>query len=366
MRTIMNKQTIAFVAGRSGGHIIPALTLAQQIKTQDPAASIVFFTTAHPLDAAIIKKQGGSINKHVPLKLGNVPFFNIFKIVVFLCNFTRAFFKCLSILRQEKPHKVIGMGGYISIPVTLAARFLKIPVHLYDLDAKPGKATRFLAKYAQTIFVCFEQAKEYLPAHKVVITEYPIRFSAATKNTTADAACAQLGLTNKKTIFINGGSQGSVFVNNCIKEWLDFNPHIYSLIQIIHQTGSADTTNWQTFYKELDIPALVFAYTENIAPCYAAADVIICRAGAGSLFEAIFFQKPCLTIPLETSSTSHQKDNAYAISQKYPELITMLTEHAIKQDNMILFRALNKYIYATSSNHAPHKTDKPWYTHQNS
>ena len=92
----MNKQTIAFVAGRSGGHIIPALTLAQQIKATNEQAEILFFTTAHPLDQAIIKKQGSMISRHVALKLGNVPFFNIFKILVFMINFTRAFFRALS------------------------------------------------------------------------------------------------------------------------------------------------------------------------------------------------------------------------------------------------------------------------------
>ena len=110
----------------------------------------------------------------------------------------------------------------------------------------------------------------------------------------------------------------------------------------------------------------MFAYKEDLAPCYAAADIIICRAGAGSLFETLFFGKPCLTIPLETSSTAHQKDNARALSKQYPELITMLTEQEIKHDNMMLFRVLNKYIYTQPSAHALYKPDMPSHTHQNS
>jgi UDP-N-acetylglucosamine--N-acetylmuramyl-(pentapeptide) pyrophosphoryl-undecaprenol N-acetylglucosamine transferase len=150
---------------------------------------------------------------------------------------------------------------------------------------------------------------------------------------------------SKKTIFINGGSQGSVIINNCVKNWLNLNPHLYSLIQIIHQTGTADPTNWQSLYNDLEIPAHVFSYKDDLSLCYAAADVVICRAGAGTLFESLFFKKPCIIIPLEASSTSHQKDNARAISRKYPELMTMATEHEIKSDNMILFRLLNRYIY---------------------
>jgi UDP-N-acetylglucosamine--N-acetylmuramyl-(pentapeptide) pyrophosphoryl-undecaprenol N-acetylglucosamine transferase len=359
----MNEQIIAFVAGRSGGHIIPALTLAQQIKAANEHAEILFFTTAHPLDQAIIKKQGGMINKHIALKLGNVPFFNIFKILVFIINFTRAFFRALSWLREYRPEKVIGMGGYICLPVCAAARILRIPIHLYDLDAKPGKATRFLAKYAEKIHICFEQAKEFLPAHKCEIAPYPIRFSDNAKNIRQEQALSQLKLTqNKKTIFINGGSQGSVFINTCIKEWLDLNPHLHSLIQIIHQTGSLDSFDWKMHYYDLEIPAVVFTYKEDLAPCYAAADVIICRAGAGSLFEALFFNKACVAIPLETSATSHQKDNARALCHQQAHLFTMLTEQEIKSDNMMLFRVLNKFIYTNPNGHGLSKPGMPVHT----
>ncbi len=360
----MNKQTIAFAAGRSGGHIIPALTLAQEIKAANQQAEILFFTTAHPLDQAIIKKQGGVIDKHVALKLGNIPFFNIFKILVFFINFTRAFCRAFSWLRHYRPEKVIGMGGYICLPVCFAARFLKIPIHLYDLDAKPGKATRFLAKHAQKIHICFEQAKEFLPADKCELAAYPIRFAASVKNLSQESSLSQLKLTpNKKTIFINGGSQGSLFINNCIKEWLDLNPHLHSLIQIIHQTGSSDSFDWKTHYYDLEIPAVVFSYKEDLSPCYAAADIIISRAGAGSLFESLFFNKACLAIPLETSATSHQKDNARSLSHQHPQLFTMLTEQEIKSDNMVLFRILSKYIYTHPSGHGLSKPDMPVHTH---
>lgn len=363
----MNNQLVAFVAGRSGGHIIPALTLAQAIKNEHPATDIIFFTTAYPLDQAIIKKHGRVISKYVALNLGNVPFFNIFKILVFLINFARAFYKSIKTLRAHKPNHVIAMGGYISIPVCLAARILKIPIHLYDLDAKPGKGTRFLAHYAQKIFICFEQARDYLPANKCEVTAYPIRFEKSAQDLSLDTALEQLHLQpNKKTIFINGGSQGSVFINNRVKEWLELNPHLSSLIQIIHQTGSTDTTNWQEFYREQEIPALIFAYKEDLAACYVAADLIICRSGAGSLFEALFFGKPCLTIPLETATTGHQMYNARALSQKYPELITMLTEQEIKQDNMALFRVLNKHIYAHPSLYSSSSPGKPLHSQQNS
>ncbi len=359
----MNKKFVAFVAGRSGGHIIPALTLAKQFKSHDQELDILFFTTSHQLDQTIIKKQGMFIDKHIALSLGNVPFFNIFKILFFIIGFIKVFFKSVSYLKKFKPTHVIGMGGYICIPVCLAAYLLSIPIHLYDLDAYPGKATRFLKKYATKIYICFAHAQQYLPAEKCELISYPIRFDSAVKNISNDAALAHLNLLpSKKTIFINGGSQGSIFINNCIKDWINLNPHLYSLIQIIHQTGGAQKMDWRSFYKELDIHALVFSYKEDLAPCYLASDIIICRAGAGSLFESLFFGKACLTIPLETSSTSHQKDNARVLAQQYPTLITMLTEQEIKHDNMALFRVLNKYIHPTTQS-GLYKPGKPAHTH---
>lgn len=348
----MTTQSIAFVAGRSGGHIIPALTLAQQIKENNPDTNVIFFTTSYPLDLAIIKKQGTPINQHIALTLGNVPFYNIFKILIFSINLCHAFFKSWRVLRATAPSKVIGMGGYISIPVCLAARFLNIPVHLYDLDAKPGKANRFLAKYADKIFICFEQARAHLPSAKCELTSYPIRFSQQSKSISQEQAQAQLGLGNKKTIFINGGSQGSIFINMCIKEWLELNPHLHTLIQIIHQTGTHDTTDWKKLYADLEIPALTFSYRQDLEACYRACDLIITRAGAGTLFEAAFFDKPIITIPLETSSTAHQKDNARALAATYPERVTMISEQEIKKDNMVFFRNINKYVYNIPNNSA--------------
>ena len=103
----MNKQTIAFVAGRSGGHIIPALTVAQQLKNETNTTEILFFTTAHPLDMAIIKKQGSVITKHVPLKLGNIPYFNIFKILVFLFFLHELFLKVFLIFAHLNQNELL-------------------------------------------------------------------------------------------------------------------------------------------------------------------------------------------------------------------------------------------------------------------
>lgn len=339
----MNNQTVVFVAGRSGGHIIPALTLAQRMKEEHSATQVLFFTTTSELDQSIIEKQGSIVDKHISLSLQPMQLFNPFKVAYFAIQFVGAFFKSFSYLRSYRPIKVIGMGGYICLPVCWAAYLLHIPIELYDLDAVPGKTTRALKYHAQTIYICFEQAKAYLPIKKVKLTTYPLRF----RSTDLAAIEPLVRLSeSKKTLFINGGSQGSLFINERIKEWLSFNEHVHALIQIIHQVGTKDTFDWVAYYKELEINAIVFTYNDNLSPYYRAADIIIGRAGAGSLFEALFFNKPCIIIPLETKATSHQKNNAQAFCAQYPHLFTMITHDELKQDNMILFSALNKHIHS--------------------
>jgi len=152
-----------------------------------------------------------------------------------------------------------------------------------------------------------------------------------------------LGLDpHKKTILILGGSQGSIFLNNYIKQLIIKHPLVSSTINVIHQTGSLDSTNWSYFYKKNNITATVFSYNPNLASVYCAADVIICRAGAGTLFEIEFFKKKCIIIPLKTNTTDHQIDNARAMSTEHPDLFVWLDQQDIEKKPEIFFSLLKK------------------------
>jgi len=337
---------LCFVAGRSGGHLIPALTLAQHQYDISGKKSLCI-TTATPLDHAIVGQYQESV-EHVPLSLDNIPR-NIFKWFIFVPRFIQACIQSYRLLRARKPERIISMGGYISIPVCLMARLLCIPIDVYELNAVPGKATTILSYFSTRILVCFACAKKYFTRIECVEVPYPLRFGPAVKQVSAESIRIKLGLQpNKKTILITGGSQGSRFINTCIKQWITLNPHMHTLVQIIHQTGKAESASWKEYYAQHEIPAIVFEYQHDMAPYYQVADLIICRAGAGSLFEALFFEKHCIVIPLEISSTAHQKDNAWAMKQQYPQLVTVITEREIIHNNTALFSALHKRIYGSA------------------
>lgn len=313
---------ICYVAGKTGGHIIPGITEA--VSDRLKGHKILFITTDAALDASIMA-QYPWIDKHEQLALGAVSYTTLWKKIKFLCTLTRAFFTSLKLLRTYKPVKVVSMGGYVSLPVCYAAWVLRIPVVIYELNAVPGAAVKLLAPLAQEVRVCFAQAQNYFK--KSVLIEYPVRFSTDDILSPIEARRA-LGLdVNIFTLFVLGGSQGSRFINQFVQQFVQGRRDI----QLIHQTGVHDIEAVRAWYAEQGIPALVFAYRADLHLCYSAADRIITRAGAGALFEILFFKKKTLVIPLQTVTTDHQIDNARAMEQEHTDLFRVLLQSEAPQ-----------------------------------
>jgi len=341
----MKKQkTICFVAGRSGGHIIPALTLAKKIVEKDQHTNVIFFSTNSPIDKKILKNNT-EIKKHIELSLKNVPYKNVLHYPSFLANASYAIIKSLFALIKHRPEKIISMGGYISIPVCMCAFLLRIPIELFELNAVPGKTVTFLAPLATKIHVCFKEAISHLPEKKCQLSEYPIRYSKQqTTQAKPDTHKKHGLLPDKYTILVLGGSQGSVYINNVIKKLINTSDNLHKKIQMIHQTGTNDKTNWEAFYKKNNISALSFEFKNDIKQHYQLADMVICRSGAGTLFETVFFNKKCITIPLDTKTTSHQIDNAKSMEKIYPNLVKMIQEKDLEKSTYLLKKEINKHI----------------------
>ena len=320
--------TICFVAGKSGGHILPCITKAQQLHQENN--SICLFSSGSDLDNAIVSKHNWI--KHVkPAKLENIPS-KWWKMPWFCCQLGYYFCKSVHILWKIKPQKIISFGGLVSIPVCIAGKLLGIPIELHELNVEPGRAISFLARYTDTLHIYFPETARAFPEHNCILNAYPIRFTQKDTAYNKKELAQKLHLRqNKKTILILGGSQGSTALNQLIKKYITETPSIRDRIQVIHQTGSQDSENYSDFYKQHEIPALVFQFHSELQDFYNMADIIICRSGAGTLFEIKFFHKKCLTIPHETTSTCHQIRNAESMAQLYPDQF-----HIIQQKNCSL------------------------------
>ena len=336
----MKNNYICFVAGKSGGHLLPCITAAKKIVENNPATQILFFSTQTSLDKELLQKYS-FIKENIYLPLSSLGRKGIFSYIRFALTFVSSFFISFKTLYNKRPSKIISMGGAVSLPVCLVGSLLKVPIELIELNVIPGKTIKTLAQFSDSISICFQETQKYF-TQKCYITEYPLRFnkSALLPSTTARK---QLGLDpHKKTIFVLGGSQGSLSINNYIKSWLQNSKSSFDSLQIIHQTGTNDYTDWKTFYKNLNITALVFSFYHEIHYCYSAADLIICRSGAGTLFEIAYFNKPCITIPLETISTNHQRENALAFKKQYGKNVTILFQKDLKENLDILVKTIQK------------------------
>lgn len=310
---------ICFIAGHSGGHIIPCLTLSNKYTDY----KINFITTNKKLDNEIL--QNKNINKIVNLNLNKIPN-NIFHLPKFAFLLIYSFFKSCIFLIKNRPEKLISTGGLIAIPTFFAAKLLRIKLEIYELNVEPGKTTKFLEKLNPEIKICFQESQKYFNK-KCTLVDYPVRFSENDKLTDKSKIYKKINFnSNKKTILILGGSQGSIFLNDITQKFL--NKYNLQNIQIIHQTGANDKRNWTEFYKKKNISNLIFSYNQNIQDFYLISDLILCRAGAGTLAEIIFFNKKCITIPLETNTTNHQVLNATTLAKKHTNIV------AFKQNEM--------------------------------
>lgn len=336
--TTQKIKALCFVGGKSAGHITPCLTLAAAARAQSIAPPrVLFFSTRTTLDAALLA-HNEHVTTWVPLPFGTQSTKNIYTLPALFVRFLQAVGMSLYFLRIHQPSTIASTGGLVALPVCIAGFLLRIPIVLYECNATPGAAITALAPLATKIYVCFNQTASYFCAKKTEYTNYPIRFDRQA------LVPPEWDTGNKTVILITGGSQGSIGVNRAIRRWLADHPELHAAVAFVHQTGSNDSTNWRSVYEQYQIQAQVFEYCAHIEHWYARAQVVICRAGAGTLFELLYLQKKALIIPLVADTTCHQRDNARSFAHEHPHLFQTLDEEALAKDPTLFHSALYQHI----------------------
>lgn len=338
--------TVCFVAGRSGGHLIPALTLAERHKEQFPDDEIVFFSTNTTLDSRILQESKRKvIDEYTTFDLDNVPR-RWFEYPLYALKVLKVFCYSFKFFYTRKPKKIVSTGGYISVPICYAAYLLRVYIELHEFNVIPGEAIKVMSKFANRVFISFGQASIQLRSVACSLVGYPVRFPPAMREWPQEVVVTGIELSSvRKTLFILGGSQGSIFINGLIREWILRNHEHHHLLQVIHQTGGQDPFNWKEFYNQLGIPAIVFDFSDHVEHYYLAADLIVNRAGAGTLFEILFFPRKSITIPLESATTDHQVANAEAIAAIYPHVFTLFKQPEVTKDPTALFSKMTEYLF---------------------
>jgi UDP-N-acetylglucosamine--N-acetylmuramyl-(pentapeptide) pyrophosphoryl-undecaprenol N-acetylglucosamine transferase len=306
---------IIFAGGGTGGHLFPAIAIADRIAEllQDKMkVDILFVGTKRGVEYKMRDSLG------YPLQLVNVRgIVRSFTLKNLLVPFllVGALMKSLSLLKKFSPDVVIGTGGYVSWPILRAASFKGIPTVLQEQNSFPGITTRRLARQADRIYLGFEKAKEYLNTNcKVMVTGNPVRRSILNGDRSEAVKCFNLS-PGKTTILVLGGSQGAHGINEAVLRSFEQNslPDNY---QLLWQTGKRDYKDVAAFAGRKTSSCALFPFAERMDLVYAAADLAIARAGAITLAELTACGLPSILIPYPHAAGDHQRKNARDLVEK--------------------------------------------------
>ncbi len=298
---------LIIAGGKTGGHLFPGIAIAQAMERLSKNAKILFVGTDAPFEINTLQSYGYA-HKAIyskPIKGGN-PLSKLFSVSIIIISLIQSLF----IMKTIKPDFVIGVGGFSSFAVVLAAWLLNIPTAIQEQNAIPGITNRMLSKFSRTIFTSFENTKEFKENPKTQFVGNPVRLPKET-DTEPSLICAELD-PGRFTLLITGGSQGASSINNAVVD-------AFKLIEkpekfnIIHQTGITDETRIKEQYQGLNLSAMVSAFYPDMPELQKKADLIIARAGAGTLSELCVLGKPAILVPFPYAADDHQTVNAKAI-----------------------------------------------------
>ncbi len=305
-----NKKTYFITGGGTGGHIYPAIAVADELLKQEDTAKVFYVGNPNNLEAEIVKDKN---YEFLPVISSGMPRKISFEFVKWTARMFFAWIKCCKYIKQYKPDIIFGTGGYVSAPVLLAGLTMKVPFVMHDCDANPGLVTRELSPFAKSISIAFDVAKSKLKNTNCYINGNPIRTKFATL--TKEEARQDLGLENKLTLCIMGGSQGAKAINNATIEILQDLSKTYDL-QIIFQTGKRNfeevTNKLKKIYPEYeqDKNLIIRPYFEDMVTVLKACDIAVSRAGSLSISELCASSIATIFIPYPYAAADHQRKNA--------------------------------------------------------
>ena len=313
------KQAFLIAGGGTGGHIFPAIAIANALKKQHPNCEILFVGANGKMEMEKVPQAGYNI---MGLDIAGFNRTSLLKNIGLPFKLIKSFFQVKKIVNEFKPTAAIGVGGYSSFPVLRYCQFKNIPTFIHESNSFAGKSNIQLGKKATQIFVASDGMEKFFPAQKIKITGNPIRASIAQSIITKEEALAFFELVpSKKTLLIIGGSLGAKSINEAIAN--DIDKFSQNNVQVIWQTGK---TNAPSYAKHSRDGIWINIFIEKMEMAYAAADVVISRAGAMSVAEICVAKKPTVFVPYPFAAEDHQTVNAQHLVQKNAALLVKDSE----------------------------------------
>ncbi|WP_281644334.1 undecaprenyldiphospho-muramoylpentapeptide beta-N-acetylglucosaminyltransferase [Bacteroides zoogleoformans] len=321
------KQEVRLIisGGGTGGHIFPAVSIANAIKELRPDAEILFVGAEGRMEMQRVPDAGYKI---IGLPVAGFDRKRLWKNFAVLVKLARSQWKARNIIKEFRPQVAVGVGGYASGPTLKMAGMMGIPTLIQEQNSYAGVTNKLLARKANKICVAYEGMEKFFPADKIIMTGNPVRQNLLNHSIAHEEAIENFGLNPaKKTILILGGSLGARTINRTLAEGLETirtNPDIQFIWQTgkiyIDQVREAITAATGEPVRQPHIPAIpnlyVTDFIKDMANAYAAADLVISRAGAGSISEFCLLRKPVILVPSPNVAEDHQTKNALALVNK--------------------------------------------------
>ena len=305
---------IIISGGGTGGHIFPAVSIANAIKEMLPETEILFVGAEGRMEMQRVPAAGYPIKG---LPVAGFDRKNLFKNIPVLIKLFKSQRMARKIIKSFRPHAAVGVGGYASGPTLKVAGSMGIPTLLQEQNSYAGVTNKLLAKQAEKICVAYEGMERFFDKEKIILTGNPVRQGLRSPSIGHQEAVRSFGLDpDKKTVLILGGSLGARTINQCLMQNLDKVKN--SGIQFIWQTGKIYIEEARSVVAQAgELPMLhVTDFISDMATAYSAADLIISRAGAGSISEFCLLGKPVILVPSPNVAEDHQTKNALALVNK--------------------------------------------------
>lgn len=296
--------------GGTGGHLFPAVAIAQRLLETEYGAQVLFVGTERGIESSVLPKLGlslktidisGFVGKGPAAKLAMLP------------QLIKSVRQSQRILETFRPHVVVGVGGYASAPVLLAAKLRGIPYLIHEQNAWPGLANRMLARWAERVCLSFADADRAFHHGRTVLTGNPLRRGMEDCPSIPDG---------EPHVLIFGGSRGAQAINKLMVQALPLLENFRGQLRIVHQTGGEDLEQVRQGYRQAGWDdAGVVAFIDDMAAAYAASHLVICRAGATTIAELTACGRPAILIPYPFAAADHQTGNARALAHRGAALL---------------------------------------------
>ena len=306
---------LLIAGGGTGGHLFPGVAIAEELRARDPEAAILFVGTERGIEARVLPKLGWD---HHFINVSGLKTVGVLGAIKGLFRLPRAMWQARKVLKGFDPDVVVGVGGYASGPVVLMARLMRIRAAILEQNSLPGFTNKILGKFVTGVFLCFEESRRFFAAKKIRMFGNPIRrdIRLALEQAGATGSQDSAGADRPLRLFVFGGSQGAVRVNELVAEAAVLLAERGIALDIVHQTGTVNQEEIHKRYQQAGITADVRAFIEDMASEYRRADLVIARSGATTVAELGVVGRPAILIPYPYAADNHQEVNAREMAEE--------------------------------------------------